>query len=78
MLASETTVRLSHGSKAYDDRSFFLVSLNVDPRFDHLLALSQHFALSCSALGCGKTGRIGQDSMVDRDDLRREVQRGGK
>ncbi|HET8548030.1 MAG TPA: hypothetical protein VFL57_08500 [Bryobacteraceae bacterium] len=24
--------------KAYDDRSFFLTALNVDPRFDHLRA----------------------------------------
>jgi hypothetical protein len=31
--------------KAYDDRSFFLVSLNVDPRFDHLRAEPRFRAL---------------------------------
>jgi len=31
--------------KAYDDRSFFLASLNVDPRFDHLRAEPRFRAL---------------------------------
>jgi Tfp pilus assembly protein PilF len=31
--------------KAYDDRSYFLVSLNVDPRFDHLRAEPRFRAL---------------------------------
>jgi hypothetical protein len=37
--------------KAYDDRSFFLVSLNVDPRFD-LLRTEPRSVLWCSASGC--------------------------
>jgi hypothetical protein len=42
--------------KAYDDRSFFLVSLNVDPRFDYLRA-GATVPCSCAAhRAASKTG----------------------
>jgi hypothetical protein len=43
--------------KAYDDRSFFMVSLNVDPRFDRLRAEPRFRAL---------VQRIGLASKPDR------------
>jgi TolB-like protein len=41
----DTAQALAWLEKAYDDRSFFLVSLNVDPRFDHLRAEPRFRAL---------------------------------
>ena len=49
--------------KAYDDRSFFLVSLNVDPRFDHLRAEPAFRAL-VQRIGLRQNRSNRWDSMV--------------